>query len=291
LKELARTLPFPFTKATSMKIPTLSITRNSFSWPLLMLWVMSWMAAPTSVLAQFEDEEEEEPILIPQEDLDELLMWYVDEKYEKVLFKAIRYTEDDEEGKHPLPYLFMAKAYLGIHFSSDPSLRESYEVDKLKALKNALKYGSKFVKKDKEQEFVHLEDEFFEQLHKETVAAAESEMESDKYTKAKSYYKYLTMIDEEDPGALMMMGATYYLANAARDAQTWWDAAEILIRDQRGRGLSESQQKLLSYATVYMLETFHDKGDSAAIRQWTELGNIVLAGDRQYEAVKRSIGG
>jgi hypothetical protein len=40
-----------------------------------------------------------------------------------------------------------------------------------------------------------------------------------------------------------------------------------------------------------MLETFHDKGDSAAIRQWTELGNIVLSGDRQYEAVKRSIGG
>ncbi|MDA0728742.1 MAG: hypothetical protein O3B70_04990 [Bacteroidetes bacterium] len=275
-----------------MKTPTLSIPINSLSWVAFILLVMSCIASPASVFAQFGDEGDgEEPILIPQEDLDELLMWYVDEKYEKVLFKAIRYTEDDEENKHPLPYLFMAKAYLGIHFSSEPSLRESYEVDKLKALKNALKYGSKFVKKDKEQEFVQLEDEFFEQLRKETVAAAESEMESDKYTKAKSYYKYLTMIDEEDPGALMMMGATYYLANAARDAQTWWDSAEILIRDQRGRGLSESQQKLLSYAMVFMLETFHDKGDSTAIRQWTELGDIVLSGDRQYEAVKRSIGG
>ena len=35
--------------------------------------------------------------LIKQEDLDELLSWCVDGKYEKVLYKAIRYTEDDEQ--------------------------------------------------------------------------------------------------------------------------------------------------------------------------------------------------
>ena len=38
--------------------------------------------------------DEDEAPLIPQEDFDELLMWMVDGKYEKVLYKAIRYTED-----------------------------------------------------------------------------------------------------------------------------------------------------------------------------------------------------
>ena len=72
------------------------------------------------VFGQIRDEEEEEPILIEEDDLNELLMWIVDEKYEKVLYKAIRYTEDDEQKKHPMPYLYMSKAYMGIHNSDDP---------------------------------------------------------------------------------------------------------------------------------------------------------------------------
>ncbi len=50
--------------------------------------------------------DEDEAPLIPQEDFDELLMWMVDGKYEKVLYKAIRYTEDDETKKEPVPYVF-----------------------------------------------------------------------------------------------------------------------------------------------------------------------------------------
>ena len=96
----------------------------------------------------------------------------MDEIYEQVLFKAIRYTEDDDQKKHPVPYLYMSKGYLGIHNSDDSDLRETYEVDKLKALKNALKYAGKFVKKDKEMEYVHQEQEFLEDLRKETIIAA-----------------------------------------------------------------------------------------------------------------------
>ena len=70
-----------------------------------------------------------------------------------------------------MPYLYMAKAYLGIHNSDDADLREAYEVDKMKALKNALKYAGKFVKKDKEQEYIFEELEYIEDLRKETIIA------------------------------------------------------------------------------------------------------------------------
>ena len=89
--------------------------------------------------------------------------------------------------------------------SDDADLREAYEVDKLKALKNALKYASKFVKKDREKDYVPSEQEFIEELRKETLVAAETEING-KYTKAKGYHKYLTALDEEDPGAWLMFG-------------------------------------------------------------------------------------
>ena len=97
----------------------MNISLNRF--PLIALLATSLhLGAPQTSFGQIRDEEEEEPILIEEDDLNELLMWIVDEKYEKVLYKAIRYTEDDEQKKHPMPYLYMSKAYMGIHNSDDP---------------------------------------------------------------------------------------------------------------------------------------------------------------------------
>jgi tetratricopeptide (TPR) repeat protein len=254
------------------------------------LFVLALGAAP-QVHAQIQEEEEEEPILITEDELNQLLVWYVDEKYEKVLFKAIRYTEDDEQKKHPVPYLYMAKGYLGIHNSDDSDLRETYEVDKLKALKNALKYAGKFVKKDKEMEYVPQEQEFLEDLRKETIIAAETEMDNGKYTKAKSYYKYLTTIDEEDPGAWMMYGTVFLALKARRDADIAWETATNLLKDQQARGLTEGQRELLQYAFVMTIEKLDEMGDRAAARTFISLGDQFVGGDREFEAVKRSIGG
>lgn len=256
----------------------------------LLMGMVLTMSLPQQVWCQIEEEEEVEPILIDESDLNQLLMWYVDGKYEKVLFKAIRYTEDDEQKKHPLPYLYMAKAYLGVHNSDDPELRESYEVDKLKALKNSLKYAGKFVKKDKEREYVPLDLEFLEELRKETIVAAETEMDNLKYTKAKSYYKYLITIDEEDPGAWMMYGTVFLALKARRDADNSWETARNLLLDQRARGLTAGQRELLQYAFILTIEMLAESGDRAAANAFIELGNEFIAGDREFEAVKRSLG-
>ena len=262
------------------------------SWMSLALLLGILCSMPvSSAFGQIREEEEEEPILIKESELNQLLMWHVDGKYEKVLYKAIRYTEDDEQKKHPLPYLYMAKAYLGVHNSDDPDLRESYEVDKLKALKNALKYAGKFVKKDKEQEYVPKDLDFMEELRKETIIAAETEMDNEKYTKAKSYYKYLTTLDKEDPGAWMMFGTVYLTLKARRDADKAWETAKNLLLDQQGRGLTEGQRDLLQYAFVTTLERLDALGDPAAAREWISIGDDLIGGDREYEAVKRSIGG
>lgn len=269
----------------------MNISLNRFSlWIALLATCAFTLGAPQTSFGQIRGEEEEEPILIEEDDLNELLMWIVDEKYEKVLYKAIRYTEDDEQKKHPMPYLYMSKAYMGIHNSDDPDLRESFEVDKLKALKNGLKYASKFVKKDKEIEYVPLEQEFIEEIRKETIIAAETEMDNEKYTKAKSYYKYLTSLDKEDPAAYMMFGTVYMTLKARRDADVQWEKAKNLLLDQQARGLTESQLDLLQYAFVKTIETLDQLGDRANAQSWVALGDDFVGGDREYEAVKRSLG-
>ena len=99
----------------------------------------------------------------------------VDGKYERVLFRAIGFTEKENTKKHPEPYSYMARAYLKIHQSDDPELTESYP----KALKESLKYCTKFIKKDKEMEYVPDQLEFIEELRYEAIAQADTEMDAD----------------------------------------------------------------------------------------------------------------
>ena len=271
------------------KIETMNFYSVKTIWGHLAMALFFVLASAPQLSAQIREEEEEEPILVAEKDLNQLLVWFVDGKYEKVLYKAIRYTEDDEQKKHPMPYLYMAKAYLGIHNSDDADLREAYEVDKMKALKNALKYAGKFVKKDKEQEYIFEEQEYIEELRKETIIAAETEMDNGKFTKAKSYYKYLTTLDKEDPGAWMMYGTVYLTLKARRDADKSWETARNLLLDQQARGLTEGQQELLQYAFVTTIEKLDEMGDRAAAQDFISLGDDFIGGDREFEAVKRSL--
>ena len=274
---------------TNAKIETMNLYSVKTIWSHLAMALFLTLATAPQLSAQIREEEEEEPILVSENELNQLLVWYVDGKYEKVLYKAIRYTEDDEQKKHPMPYLYMAKAYLGIHNSDDADLRESYEVDKLKALKNALKYAGKFVKKDKEQEYIFEELEYIEDLRKETIIAAETEMDNGKFTKAKSYYKYLTTLDKEDPGAWMMYGTVFLTLKARRDADKAWETARNLLLDQQARGLTEGQRELLQYAFVTTIEKLDEMGDRAAAQDFISLGDDFIGGDREFEAVKRSL--
>ena len=274
---------------TNAKIETMNLYSVKTIWSHLAMALFLTMTTAPQLSAQIREEEEEEPILVSENELNQLLVWYVDGKYEKVLYKAIRYTEDDEQKKHPMPYLYMAKAYLGIHNSDDADLREVYEVDKLKALKNALKYAGKFVKKDKEQEYIFEELEYIEDLRKETIIAAETEMDNGKFTKAKSYYKYLTTLDKEDPGAWMMYGTVFLTLKARRDADKAWETARNLLLDQQARGLTEGQRELLQYAFVTTIEKLDEMGDRAAAQDFISLGDDFIGGDREFEAVKRSL--
>ena len=274
---------------TNAKIETMNLYSVKTIWSHLAMALFLTLTTAPQLSAQIREEEEEEPILVSENELNQLLVWYVDGKYEKVLYKAIRYTEDDEQKKHPMPYLYMSKAYLGIHNSDDADLREAYEVDKLKALKNALKYAGKFVKKDKEQEYIFEELEYIEDLRKETIIAAETEMDNGKFTKAKSYYKYLTTLDKEDPGAWMMYGTVFLTLKARRDADKAWETARNLLLDQQARGLTEGQRELLQYAFVTTIEKLDEMGDRAAAQDFISLGDDFIGGDREFEAVKRSL--
>ena len=262
------------------------------AWLFSLLFVASLFLSNDISAQKGKQDDEDKPRKPPISKLEysKLLDWIVNEKYENVLYKCIRYTENEKTKKELLPYLYMGKAFLGVHLTDDPDLREQYQSDKNKALKNSLKYTSKFVKKDKDKEFYYNFIDFYDNLWVETKNAAETEIDNLKYTKAKSYYKYLTVIDPEDPGAWLMYAAVYQLLGSKKEAMDRYEIARNLILEFGGRDLREVQTELLHDAIIYNAELL-SKTDIPAALEWLALGDDLFRGDREFEAVKRSIGG
>lgn len=215
----------------------------------------------------------------------------VDGKYERVLFRAIGFTEKESTKKDPEPYAYMARAYLLIHQSDDPALTESYP----KALKESLKYCTKFIKKDKEMEYVPDLLEFIEDLRAETIAAADTEMDAEKYTRAKSLYSYLSKLDETDPSAYIMLGLANYYARSTRDATENWQAAMQLMGSMTGRipaseeselyrdePLTESMEALLKTGIIRASEQLDADGERTQAIELLENGLPLFEGDRSF---------
>lgn len=89
----------------------------------------------------------------------------------------------------------------------------------------------------------------------------------------------------------MMFGTVYLTLKARRDADKAWETARNLLLDQQARGLTEGQRDLLQYAFVTTIEKLDELGDPAAAREFISLGDEFIGGEREYEAVKRAIGG
>jgi hypothetical protein len=215
----------------------------------------------------------------------------VDGKYERVLFRAIGFTEKENTKKDPEPYAYMARAYLKIHQSDDPALKESYP----KALKESLKYCTKFIKKDKEVEYVPDLLDFIEELRAEAIAAADTEMDAEKYTRAKSLYAYLSKLDKTDPSAYVWLGLANYYARSTRDAQENWKTALQLMGSMTGRlsaseetelyrdePLTESMQALLKTGLIRAAEQLDADGQRTDAIELLENGLPLFEGDRSF---------
>jgi hypothetical protein len=136
----------------------------------------------------------------------DLLVYYVDEEYEKCLKKADKYMDKDESKYDPLPYLYTAMSYY--EMSRDNKYAEDYP----KAYRKCLSFLTKYRRKDKTYGYKADAEPFIEKI--KLVLAEEidnyqldgSEKADKKIT---NLLKKLVRIDPDDAGAELMLGVYY----------------------------------------------------------------------------------
>lgn len=216
---------------------------------------------------------------------DKILALLVDEQYEKVLYKCEPYTLKDDTKNEPIPYLYMAMAYFEI------SKRGEYAEKYPKAFKESLKYATKHRKKDKDNEYYKEFADFFSELRQQTISEAETLNDQDKFTSSKSYYQNLVNIDQNDPGAVIMLGYVFAKLKSKKDANDNFNKAKEMLESKGTDGLADEQVRLLKNSIMKLATMYMDEGNSAEARAWIELGNQFFEEDKEYQTVYRDIAG
>ena len=212
-----------------------------------------------------------------QNEYPDLLAMFVDEKYEKCLYKAEKYTFNEKTKKDPLPYLFMSRCYF--EMSKEDEFKEKYP----RAAKDCFKYASKYISKDKERKFYAEHEDYFTELRNKAIAEAELSMDNKKYSQSKTYYDYLADWDPNDAGAWIMMGISFELAKQKKEADNAFKIAQTLLTDRTCSVEIKGQKDLLKNAIIAYAEKLYTEGNSAQAKVWLYLGKEWFMDDKEYQ--------
>jgi hypothetical protein len=217
---------------------------------LLFIFISTW--AFTHVSAQTVNKE-----------FDKLIFLFIDEKYEKCASMGLKYTEDEQLRKDPIPYVYVAMSLFEI--SKDASLNEKHP----DAFKDAQKYAYKFRQKDKNDTYYDKYSEFLIALKDSSNRRGQYFLRQEEYRKAASMYKYTVRFAPEDPIMLLWQGISDVKAKNIGEGERNMNMAMEKITD------SYVPDKEILWVTSAAFEEYaaymDSKGDYAGKRRGQQL--------------------
>jgi hypothetical protein len=199
---------------------------------------------------------------------EDLLVLYVDEKYEKCIFKAEGYTEAEDTKKDPLPFLYVSMCYF------EMSKDEKFAVDYPKASREAIKWAEKYRKKDKEKEFFGNYEDYWAELNTMVQEQGENLLEDPKgISKAKQLFDGMTSYYPENPGGWLMLAISQYKSNLAKEGDMSVAQFDKAIAAAGDIGtLPKDQKKLLKNALIRYADHLTSKGQKDRAKKYAALG-------------------
>lgn len=217
-------------------------------------------------------------------DYKDLLAMFVDEKYEKCLYKAEGYTLKDETKKDPLPYLYVSMCYF------EMSKRDEFKEKYPDAFKQSMKFLSKYGAKDKEQKYVGDFEDFFGEIRTTAINEAESQYDAQKYTKSKTIYDQLVDIDPNDAGANIMLGLSFSGMKSKKEADVAIKKAMTTLMEKKASKTKE-QLNLLKNAIMLYATQLNESGNREGAKEWLDLGLEYFKDDKEYKVTYDTIAG
>ncbi len=216
---------------------------------------------------------------------EDLLVKYVDEKYEDCLAKADAYTQKEDTKKDPLPYLYMSMSLYEMSKIEKYTAMEEYK----KANRDAVKYAEKYRKKDKNKEFFDNYADFWSELNTMAQDAGLSSYEDGQYSKAKQWFDGMVGYYPENPGSHLMLGLSLIKSNMLKEGETEIAKYQPALDGIGGIGmLPDDQKKLMKSALLHYATYLDSKGNRSKAKEVLDGAKEFYRDDAEFKGAAES---
>jgi hypothetical protein len=204
---------------------------------------------------------------------DDLIILYADGAYDKLLKKAEKYTQNKDNKKDALPFLYLAKC--NFEMSKDQKWLEKYP----KAFNDAIRFAGNVIKKDKEGIVVDENKEFFVDLKTAVVEDIKNLVEEGSYAKLMGYIAKLHRFSKDDVGSYFLKTAAQYQekdkGGAKLTQKEAWERLEAVESVDSWTDIDKEMFKLgvIEYCNAQinvMRQTKPAKDLLGKVKQWLE---------------------
>lgn len=207
--------------------------------------------------------------VLKAQEYEDLAALWVDQKYDKLAEKAVKYTEKDKTKNDALPYLYLAKALYRISLDEKLKAKEEFK----KAESDALSYAVKYKKKDKSGTYKADADPFFAEMKTTFFEQTANYYEANDFKKTLAIIKKVVQFDDTNPGAWLMKGICEYEAkNKTEAVKNVNTGIDLIKKIQNFNDLFECDQNFMRYAIMAFCNYSIRTKDVASAKSTISLG-------------------
>ena len=217
----------------------------------------------------------------------DLLLLFVDEKYEVCYNKSIKYTEKEKTKKDPLPFLYVSMA--SFEMSRDHKYTNTFP----KAYKTAISFAAKYRKKDKDHKYKSDSEKFindFKLIILEEVENHLLEGTAATYGKAAGLTKKSCDMDPDDYGSKLLYALLSDLTKNKTAAKEYMNLCIPKLEEYQSdksslSKMNKSQQTILRFA-ILEYSNYYQTKEPAKAKKMLEYGKAFFYEKNELSKIK-----
>jgi len=245
----------------------MTLRRNTYALLIALIGCFAF----TQVSAQEEEEKDKYA-----DDMKEILFMVIDGDYEKAVSKSEKYMDKDATKRDPRPYMYASMAYFEI--SKNDEMAEDYP----RAFRDAIKYGGKARRYDRDNEYMPDFDRYLAELKAEVMKEARFHFDTENWRKCATFSKNVQRLDPNDLSAILLKATSEWRGRNSYQAETTITEAKEALDNFSAADVTIEAKPAYIFALTEFAKLMKEEGRKSDATVFLDALEPALGEDREF---------